>query len=297
MLSALRYDDMKAKIPAIKNLFTTRHYLQCAAECERLLTISRHDQIHPVHKACLHFYLALSHDSIAREASIKNRFSELDLAEKHYIAALAALTPSLSDSKKLEDIRECQSPTSSTSEEEVNSINRPSSATSLNSQTSMTSSETSYADDEDFFADWEHGSRNSVHYKHSSSQSAQDEYCLAPKLPNKRSDSIIIKPTERQSLYVEQFSADLSAFASMIELHLASVRELNEAPMSPNLRLSFARSRSSMIGSRPVSRNSVLQGDAAGMESLREHRKTMIFRPRFDPTSVRELCEEALSEL
>lgn len=40
MHPALKYHEMKAKIPEIKQFFQTRHYVQCAAECKRLLASS-----------------------------------------------------------------------------------------------------------------------------------------------------------------------------------------------------------------------------------------------------------------
>lgn len=230
---------------------------------------------------------------------MKNRIPELDLAEKHYIAALTSLTPS--EPQRLENIQEFQSPTSSTSEDEPNYIGRRPSATSLNSQHSNASSETSYADDDDFFADWERPTRKSEQFKHSSLyQNIQDKYAQTPKLqPKKKPSPIITRPTHStHSIYQEQFFADLSAFTAMVQSHLASVRELKEASAVAGNRFSFStRLRSSTVGSRPVSRDSVVHGDAAGMENLRLSRRSIVFRPRFDSSSVQELCQEALAEL
>lgn len=327
MHSALTYNEMKAKITEIKHLFQTRHYTQCAVKCERLLTRTNIDevcfpcilsatvptwttsniapvsheltnilQIHPVHQACLNFYFALSHDTMAREASMKNRSSELDLAETYYIAALKNLT-SPGSRKSPEEVQEFQSPTSSTSEDKPNSIGKRPSSASLKSQHSRASSETSYAEDDDFFADWElQPSKKSEQFRHSSSQAAQDDYNSTSVLAKRRPSPIIIRPAS-QPIHTEQFLANVYAFATMVELHLASVRELKEAATTPTYRYSFSRLRSSTIPSRPVSRYSILQGDAAGLESLRQSRRSMAFRPRFDPLGVQELCQEALSEL
>jgi hypothetical protein len=261
---------------------------------------------------------------------MKKRSSELDLAETHYIAALKALTPPESR-KTLEDIQEFQSPTSSTSEDEPNifqefqspttsedepnvlqefqsptsstsedepnSFGRRPSSVSLNSQHSRASSETSYAEDDDFFADWEfQPSKTSQQFRHSSSQDAQDDYNPITKLAKRRPSPIITRPAP-QSFHAEQFSADLYAFATMVQLHLASVRELKEAATTSTYRYSVSRLQSPTLPSRRGSRDLGLRGDPAGMENLRQGRKSMAFRARFDPSSVQELCQEVLSEL
>jgi hypothetical protein len=234
---------------------------------------------------------------MAREATLKNRSSELNLAETHYMAALEALTIPGSKKPKLDDISELQSPTSSISEDEPSSIVRRPSSLSLSSQHSRASSETSYADDEDFFADWEiQTSKDSQQYRHSSSGSAQDDYVETPKIGKRRPSPIITRPTS-QSIHAEQFSADVYAFVTMVEVHLASVRVLKEAATTPTHRYSYSRPLSSIIPSTRVGRDSVLYGDAAGMESLRQNRKSVTVRPRFDASSIQALCQAALSEL
>jgi hypothetical protein len=37
MDSESKYKEMRDRIPGIKQLFQTRHYIQCATACERLL--------------------------------------------------------------------------------------------------------------------------------------------------------------------------------------------------------------------------------------------------------------------
>jgi hypothetical protein len=227
---------------------------------------------------------------------MKRRSLELDLAETHYIAALKALTPP-EPRKPLEDIQEFLSPTSSMSEDELNSIGRRPSSVSLSSQHSRASSETSYAEDDDFFADWEfQPAKKPQQFQYSSSQTAQDDYNFPPKPAKRRPSPIITRPAS-QSIPAEQFSADLYAFATMVQLHLASVRELKDAVTIPTSRYSVTRLRSSTDPSRPGSQDSAFHGDPAGMESLRQRRKCVAFRPRFDPSSVQALCQEALSEL
>ena len=224
---------------------------------------------------------------------MRTRSIELDMAERHYVAAIQVLTPP-SEPKKLDGIQEFQSPTSSTSSGRPNSFGRRPSAASFDSQHSVASSETSYAEDEDFFADWE-SKRSSRVEPSLLPPTFQDGQSLSRRPSQRKRPSPIIT-NSRQSYYKEQFSADLYAFTCMVELHLASLRELRET-IIPDLRSSFFRPRASTIGSRPIRRDPSIHGDGAAIESVRQRRRTMTFRPRFNPSSVRELCQEALADL
>lgn len=241
-------------------------------------------KIHPVHQAYLHFYLAMSHDTMAREASLKHRSSELDLAEQHYLAAIAALTPA--GPERLDDIPE-RSPTSPASEDE-NAVKarRVSDA----SQQSIASSATSCSEHE---YDANPKSVNSV----KTSVLARDTKteATATKRLVKR-PAPIFTPNASRSYHEENFSSDLSSFLGMVRMHLTRVQELKADSVVPTVRFSFSRSRSSTSSSRPVSRDSS-NYDASERNSLRWARKSVNFRPRFDPTSVQKLCTEALSEL
>jgi hypothetical protein len=91
------------------------------------------------------------------------------------------------------------------------------------------------------------------------------------------------------SWHEEKLSADISGFVDMVKSHLAGVHSLKESHSSPS------QSRNSPANSRPASRNSM--HNDIGMDSIRARRRTMTFRPRFNPSSVQKLCSEALAEL
>ncbi|KAF2874962.1 hypothetical protein BDV95DRAFT_603740 [Massariosphaeria phaeospora] len=301
MVPASMYTEIKARMPAIKDLFQSRHYIQCATECERLLTRSI-NEIHPMHLAYLHFYLALSHDTLARETSMRNRSSELDLAEKHYLAAIAVLTPP--DSQLLEDSNDSQSPTSINSRDEFGlDGRRASNAASIHSEQSTTSSTTSFADQGDDESDCEPTPKRSNYFKRSPpSRGILDDFTISPQQCRKRPSPIATSvPGSSESMVPEdKLSTGVSSMLRMVQMHLTNVRELKETPPAPIFRFSYSRSRSSTLSStlssRPVSRDSTNSSDAE-VDQLRWSRRTVNFRPRFDPTSVRDLCSQALSEL
>lgn len=212
---------------------------------------------------------------------MKHRSSELDLAEQHYLAAIAALASP--HPRKLDDIPE-QSPNSISSEDEHVKARRISDA----SQQSVASSATSFADEE-----IESKPKEPIHQPFPSTVPAGR---FGAQIPTKRRPAPIIAPNAAQAYHEEQFSADLSSFLSMVRMHLDSVQELKEAAVAPSSRFSFSRSRSSTLSSRPGSRASSNQ-DEPEMDRLRWARRSVNFRPRFDPSSVRQLCSEALAEL
>src|SRR5690242_369816 len=124
-MNEARYRELREKMAALKSLYASRHYSQCAKFGELLLS-EIHDQVnpinttnhaylntrqtHPLHLAHLNFYTALSHDTLAREATLRNRWKELSLAELHYNTAMLALST-------LQSSTQCDpwSPNSSTS--------------------------------------------------------------------------------------------------------------------------------------------------------------------------------------
>ena len=104
-------------------------------------------QTHPLHLAHLNFYTALSHDTLAREASLRNRWKELNLAERHYTAAMHALSPLLSPPSPQHEA--LWSPASSVSSPYTESSQR---RCSISSHASAASSATSI--DEDDYMDF-----------------------------------------------------------------------------------------------------------------------------------------------
>ncbi|KAF1949421.1 hypothetical protein CC80DRAFT_484328 [Byssothecium circinans] len=277
MVSNESYNMVKAKASKIKELFQTRHYIQCVALCERIL-IRNHAQastaIHPVHLAYIHFYLASSHDTMAREATLRHRCSELNLAEKHYHAALTALL-----SQQPEAVLE-HSPTSQVSDDELApQVRRESDA----SQQSLASSATSLDDH-----DYQSSHRNTNYIKDFSRPNNTNQSST------RKRPAPIYTPDAALSYQHEQFSADLSVFRGMIRNHLQNVRELKAATVVPSVRFTFELPSRTSMG--PPT------GDAwdwyqAEMESMRAARKRLSFRPRFDPSDVQKLCTEVLCEL
>ncbi|KAF2118396.1 hypothetical protein BDV96DRAFT_597226 [Lophiotrema nucula] len=287
MVSESTYIQMKARTPEVKQLFRSRHYVQCATLCERYLTQSY--EVHPIHKAYLNFYLALSHDTLAREAGMRNRHKELDLAEKHYLEAIAALSPP----KQLGDIEEYPSPTSSHSDEDFQQRHSSDTA-SIHSQHSTTTNATSVGDEnQDEASDCEPTPKRSSYFVRSPpSRNFVDDVTMTPKL-SKRRPSPIKTSRSTTTPVQDHFYSGLSSFAEMIQSHLAGVRELKEAS---TYRYSFSRSRGSSLNSRPASREYTHDTDD-DMNKVRWSRQSLSFRPRFDPRSIRQLCNEALAEL
>jgi hypothetical protein len=224
--------------------------------------------------AYLNFYTALSHDTLAHEATLKNRYQELALAEKYYGAALAALTPS-SGSLRCET-QELSSPCSTISSSSFSDEiiwkfrRRASNASSLDSSTSST---TSYTSDVDF----SHGGF---------------KFPQPPVSRRAPSPTII---TSRPSTPEEyQFAADTAAFVRMVRGHLANVRNLKHTMSPLSVRFAFL----SPAPSPQVRMSGHLASEAdEAMEMVRRGRRERKWRERFDPSDVQRLCGEALAEL
>ncbi|KAF1975137.1 hypothetical protein BU23DRAFT_78691 [Bimuria novae-zelandiae CBS 107.79] len=271
MVPESQYCQTRAIIPETKHLFQSRRYVQCATFCERFL--SRHHEVHPVHKAYLHFYFALAHDTMARETTLKHRSAGLDLAEQHYRAAIEILTPS--EPYNLDDILSLLSPGS----EHSNQPNRFRRLSSI-SHRSASSSTTSH---EPLDRTWE---RVDSPYDDDGASSQISSF-----RPDKHRPTPIMTTNAARAYHEEQFSAELFSFLGMVQSHLHSVQQLRTA--AP---VSWLRSRSSTLSSRPDSRDSSNASEGEP-DPLRAGRKSVNFRPRFDPTSIQKLCNEALSEL
>ncbi|KAF1840419.1 uncharacterized protein K460DRAFT_323047 [Cucurbitaria berberidis CBS 394.84] len=286
MIIEARYNEMKEKMQVIKDLYLSRHYTQCAMFSERLLS-EVHDEIHPLHLAYLNFYTALSHDTLAREATLKNRYTELSLAEKHYSAAISVLSPY--NIQKLQD-EQLASPLSTTSNEDRIWKRRSSNADSVDSSISSTSSNTEIRDlDPDL----------------TPKRLAQSRYARRTQevRPNLTTISNLLKPRNAmiaplslrpQTTHEYQLAADTSVFVRMMEGHLASVQELKEKTDVPVVHLTFPSPRLSRTISTPRTSHLFNDKDA---EVVRQSRRAIKFRPRFDPTSVQRSCSEALAEL
>jgi len=238
-------------------------------------------KIHPIHLAYLNFYTALSHDTLAREATLKNRYKELSLAEKHYVAAIAALSPQDYTPDRAMQIA---SPTSSTSHSptEANVIWRFRRADSVSSTASFASSATSISPSHPDL-DYTHRSMGSYSFP------SPPQHFHA----HTRKRSVII-PSRPQTPEEYQFAADTAAFVRMVRGHLMNVRTLKQGADAPSVRFRFSSDMSSgpaksRVGSR------VFDGELE--EVKRRERKNVSWRPRFDPSETQRLCGEALAEL
>ncbi|KAL5373223.1 hypothetical protein PMIN06_006840 [Paraphaeosphaeria minitans] len=267
MIPESQYCQMKAVMPQVKQLFQSRRYIQCANVCERFLS----REIHPVHKVYLHFYFALVHDTMARETTLKHRSTGLELAEQHYLVAIEILTPS--EPYNLDDLLSPSSPTSEYL-----------SATGFHrlSRLSFRSATSSTSDDED--RNWD---RVDSPYDDTPSRTHSFRWGKPRPVP-------IPTVNASRADHEDRFSTELFALLPMLHAHLRSVKQMKSD--IPTLRGSFSRSRNSTWSSRPQSRDST-GSDESELDQLRSTRKNLNFRPRFDPTDIQRLCNEALAEL
>jgi hypothetical protein len=226
-------------------------------------------QIHPIHLAYLNFYTALSHDTLAREATLKNRYKELHLAEKHYMAALSALTPSTYDSPSF-DTR-ASSPTSSTTSENI--IWKFRRSASIDSTASYTS-------------------RADLDYSHRSHNYAFPSPPQATTYTHQRNKSSIIIPSRPSTPEEYQFASDTAAFVRMVRGHLQNVQDLKRQTGVPVVR--FDVNENVVVKERVRSR---VWEDDEGKERVRRERGARKWRKRFDPEETMRLCGEALAEL
>lgn len=296
---------------ALKSLYASRHYSQCAKFGELLLS-EIHDQVsaidatcsskhayansiprtntniyqtHPLHLAHLNFYTALSHDTLAREATLKNRWKELSLAELHYNAAILALS-------SLHSPAQCDpwSPNSSTTSPPSPYSRRRS---SIYSNRSAASSTTSLGDEDSYQTSPKHSPK---HSRNDSAVQGPDE--TFPKTGRKSGTVETARPQTPQQFY---FTANIASFVRMVESHLADVREQKHRTGVPTVRFSMPSPRPSPTKAKAtisVRRLSVDdEAEDAAMEAIRESRRNVAFRPRFDPKSTQKLCNEALAEL
>lgn len=270
----------------IKDLYQSRHYAQCAKYGERLLTevhdVSRiylyfmqqiltDTQIEPAHLAYLNFYTALSHDTLAREATLKNRYKSLKLAELYYAAAIAALAPSNMINLKEEETSPAVSPTANMWKR------RSSNANSFDSTSSAASSTTSYGG---------------------------AEHMPTPKqLTNFRFPQPPSRPQTPQEFH---FATSTYSFLLRLQGHLTSIQEFKEKIRSPtSVRFTFptppstsAPQGSSRLSAHTRRTSRMIDFDDEEMkEETRQRRREIVWRQRFDPENVQRLCTEALNDL
>ncbi|KAF1832385.1 hypothetical protein BDW02DRAFT_571120 [Decorospora gaudefroyi] len=303
MLAQAKYDGVRERLRAIKKLYASRHYTQCAHFGEQLLREMK-DDIDPIHLAYLNFYTALSHDTLAREATLKNRQHELSAAEEYYSAAIAALAP-LSPSASTPSTNDEQppTPTLATFQDSGNWRSGSPNTKSFDSNVSCrssTSSATSYAFDLEQDPDL---ALKNFRFPTPPQRDVGGNLSIVSKshAHHVKNDSILsplsIEPPRPQTPQESKLAAGISIFVCMLEGHLSSVRNLKGSSSMHGVRFALPSPQRSPTKSRLLSsRNSPIFNDV-DKQCLRQKRSMVEWRPRFDPESVRRLCREALTEL
>jgi hypothetical protein len=337
MLAQATHDTLKEKMQVLKDLYSSRHYTQCAKFGERLLDEANDEvckqrylcspknreagaaiqiagadnqQTHPIHLAYLNFYTALSHDTLAREATLKNRSKELNAAEKYYSTAIVALAPAsaLSPLAPSLDDEQPETPTLPNFQQERAWRRLSSRRESLDSSTSycdLTSSTASYAFDLEQDPDlalknfrFPTPPERDVGGNLTTIASDGTRHIKMDSLLSPLSTPVLsIQPPRPKAPHDFQLPSGSSAFVGMLEGHLASVRDLKDKTGAHGVRFTIpAPQQSPTQLKRRGSRSSPILSDE-GRENLRQKRRNITWRPRFDPESVRKLCNEALEEL
>lgn len=210
---------------------------------------------------------------MARETTLRHRSTGLDSAEQHYRAAIDILTPS-----EPYNLEELLSPSSPLSDYLGTTDFRHMSRLSFRSTSSSTSS-----DEEDRTWDRVDSPYEDIGFSRAPSFRV-----------GKQRPTPITTSNAARAFHEEQFSAEMFALLSMLHTHLRGVKELKSS--SSTTRTAFTRPRNLTMGSRPGSRHSS-DSNESEMDQLRCSRKNPKFRPRFDPSGIRKLCNEVLAEL
>jgi hypothetical protein len=131
-------------------------------------------------------------------------------------------------------------------------------------------------------------------------QSLQFTDGLSISRPTKRHDSVAaLSPRPSTSTpSQDHFFANIASFVRVLERHLADVRDLRDKTSVPTVHFTTPSPQVSPkgLGFRPASRDSSVCVETA-VEKAWQRRRTVVFRARFDPASVKLLCDEAMAEL
>ncbi|RMZ66635.1 atp synthase gamma subunit [Pyrenophora seminiperda CCB06] len=273
------------------------------------------DKTHPVHLAYLNFYTALSHDTLARQATLKNRCKELNAAEKHYMAAIEVLTPSSAcSSPPSSDDEQPLTPDSATLPDEAiwqrHSYNlNTMSIYSTNTYRTSMSSITSYAweleqdpdsalndysfptpppKERDLRRDSRRDSRGDLGaiYKHYSRHMKSEGYLSSSPRTS--------KPLPKPAPLPVRLPPSTSSFILMVKGHLTSVRGLKENTAVHGVRFALDSPTQSPKAANFRFRDS----GSMDRETLWQRRKKVFVRAkRFDAESIQQLCKDALAEI
>jgi hypothetical protein len=215
---------------------------------------------------------------------MRNRVAELDLAEKHYLAAVAALTPSAPHN--IEDTPDDLSPLSSDGGHD---------AVSIASEHSISTQATSVGGDDN-----DSGPVDGMGEGKGPDELISSLPSLAlhiRKTRSKPSPIAISTAVSHQHSQTTHLSPSAASFVTMLHSHLASVLDLKDRSTSSTQQYAFYRLRAWTTASRPNSRDANSGEPRSVWERVRKERKCVVFRPRFDGTEVRRLCGEVLAEL
>ncbi|EUC50926.1 hypothetical protein COCMIDRAFT_21641 [Bipolaris oryzae ATCC 44560] len=293
--------QMKQKMQALKDMYLSRHYTRCAKSGERLLG-EVDSSMHPVHLAYLNFYTALSHDTLAREAIIKNRHHELVAAEEYYRAAIASLAlPSSTCSTPTLDDELPSTPESATFPEEHVWLDRLKTRSSNLSTSCRTSSSSIMSDpfdlEEDVYFELKGFSFPSPPRTNTPTFLEITSNPRSSRIDNSSMLSpLSTHPTRPEPRAKVQFPPGTSTFVGMLQGHLTSVLTLKQSTGIHDSKFTFPNPSASPTKSQcKFPRTSDLPQHLK--EEVRRKRKQMAWSPRFDPESIRKLCDEALAEL
>lgn len=191
------------------------------------------------------------------------------------------------------------SPTSSSApEDRIWKVRRSSNAGSTDSSTSAASSATSYSVHET-------EAESSSKMDYTPSEPDQFQFPSPPRACNRLSTPmskchlITITPSRPETPEEHHFIADVAAFVTMLRGHLANVQDLKDHTGVPAVRFQCTSPIQSPPPTSSKARSNHLfeEEDTYARESIRRSRRSIKFRPRFDPENVRSLCSEALAEL
>ena len=237
----------------------------------------------------MHFYLAMCHDSLAREKTVVSlaRLPELELAEEHYLATIETLIAPRSVSRigsVMANVEVENKDASSRRSSDVSSVHSTNSSAGSNmtAATSVVGDVLDCPSPNNTITSPPHRLTNVLGVVHPYSESSKDEQ------------------SQVESNYPVQRHAQFKSFLDMVRSHLASVRELKNAPVPTPFPIPLHRG----VRARPQTRASSKSRDPKDWlddenetGKMRERRKNMVFRKRFDPRAIQELCDQALAEL
>lgn len=254
----------------------------------------------------------MSHDAMARGATPRQRGCfELNRAETHYLLAIASLNSQLVETVPTLYFTRPVSPAASEDGYEDGRSRRTSNASQQSFASSATSISEAYPEPLT--------PRKSVHQRTASltpySLYYSPQHDTRPKEPTAESEWA--------------FLADLSSFRSVVRDHLRGIQELKRAMLPPATQPiqhhvhsrahsyahatsprthvyspTHARSFSNLSPVPPATSHSRAALKSPGPEAhgdtmsrFADRRAKMALRPRFDPTDVQKLCNDALFEL